>query len=559
MTRRLLSASSPLWLVGAVVLLSRSALARELVPALGLLTGPLAGVLIALGLAVGLAGLVALRPRLPSPGLLFAVSFATAAVLGVHNVSRLPPSGDEVRYLIVAQSLWRDGDIDLRNNLEGADYREYVPELRRQLGIRGRKGPLLPLHRPGLPALVAPAYALAGRAGCAVLLAALLAVLGLVVRRLALRATGDERAALVAWAASVGPPALFFSAFLYPELPAALAVGLALLAIVPEAGPLRASGAALAASGLPWLHPRLALGAAALGVIGVVVLRGRARLAFAATAVAMAGAFLFFSEAFYGSWAPLRAYRGTLGRVPPEQALSGLLLDPSFGLFVYAPIFLLAPAGLPALVARRDAWRVGLPLLVAALVAPVASFGHWYGGFSPPARLVTSCVPLLALLVALRLSEPRAAGRGLARWSPALIALGFALLLFGFATPERKLHVQGRNSEPRAWSALAGEVPLTRYLPRMARPADPAAETPDAPSDEQRVAAVWGAALLALLILDRIAVRHHRVDRAFRSLALPLGLFLLLSLAVDRWARRAAAAATAPIGVEAEDASEDPG
>lgn len=541
-----------------MVLAARSDPLRELLPALGLFTGPLGLVLLALGLTAGIAQAVAWRPPSPSPALLFASSFVLAAALGVHHVSRLPPTGDEIRYLIVAQSLWRDGDIDLRDNLDRGDYREYVPELRRPLGLRGRKGPLVTLHRPGLSALVAPAYAIAGRTGCAVWLAALVACLGLVVRRLALHATGDERAALVAWAASVGPPAIFYAAFLYPEVPAALAVGLALLALAPEAGVVRAALAALAASALPWLHPRLALGAAAIGLLGVAILRGRARIGFVLVALGTAGAYLAFNLATYGSWAPLRAYRGTVGRVPPGQAAAGLLLDPSFGLLVCAPVFLLAAAGLPALLLRRDRWRVVLPLLLVALVLPVVSFGHWYGGFSPPARLVTSGVPLLAVLVALRLAEPQGAGRGLARWAVPLLGLGLAAALLAFAEPGRKLHVQGRNSEPRLWTALAGEVSLARYLPRMARPADPAGTSPEAPADERRVAIVWGAALIALLALDRLAVRNDRVERTFRSPALPLGLFLLLALAVDGWARCDTAAQVAP-GVEDEESVEGDG
>ena len=60
------------------------------------------------------------------------------------------------------------------------------------------------------------------------LLAALLSTLALVVRRLAREATGDDGAALLAWAAALGPPALYYAAFLYPEVPAALCVALAL-------------------------------------------------------------------------------------------------------------------------------------------------------------------------------------------------------------------------------------------------------------------------------------------------------------------------------------------
>ncbi len=280
---------------GIVVLFAHVADARALLPALGLFSGPLGGALVVLA-ALLAWGRIPRRLESAPPPALFGFSFVLASGHGIHHVTNLGPSGDEIRYLIVAQSLWRDGDIDLRDNHERGDYREYVPELRRPLGIRGRKGPLLPLHRPGLPALVAPAYALAGRIGCAVLLAALLAALGLVVRRLALRATRDEAAAFVAWAACIGPPALFFAAFLYPEVPAALCVGLALLLIAPDATAGRAAAAALAVSCLPWLHPRLALGAVALGGVALVRLRGRSRIAFAGTAAAMAAGFLLFNK-----------------------------------------------------------------------------------------------------------------------------------------------------------------------------------------------------------------------------------------------------------------------
>jgi hypothetical protein len=49
--------------------------------------------------------------------------------------------------------------------------------------------------------------------------------------------------------------------------------------------------------------------------------------------------------------------------------------------------------------------------------------------------------------------------------------------------------------------------------------------------------AIWVLALLAVLLLDRLAWSHDRVDRWFRGLALPILLFLALSVAVDRWAR----------------------
>jgi hypothetical protein len=48
---------------------------------------------------------------------------------------------------------------------------------------------------------------------------------------------------------------------------------------------------------------------------------------------------------------------------------------------------------------------------------------------------------------------------------------------------------------------------------------------------------VWLGALGVLLALDRLARTRDRVDGLFRGLALPLLLFLAVSIAVDRWAR----------------------
>lgn len=554
-------ALSPLFAAAGVLLLARSPAARQLVPALGLFTGALGPVLLAIAVAVSLVRWKG-WPRLPVPSsaALFLTTALVAGSVGIHHVSRLGPTGDEVRYLLTAQSLWREGDLDLRDNFLRGDYREYVPQLRREPGIRGKEGTRVPLHRPGLALLAAPAYALGGRAACMVLLSLLLAGLGLVVRRLAREATGDEGAALLAWAAAVGPPAFYYAAFLYPEVPAALSVALAVAWARPGASVSQGLVAALAASCLPWLHPRLALAAAALGVIAVVRLSGRARIAFVTAATAMAAAHLAFNRIVYRDWVPLRAYHATLGRVPAEQAIAGLLLDPSFGLLVYAPIFLLALAGGFVLLRRRDPDRFAWLLLAFALLAPVATFRHWWGGYSPPARLVTALVPVLAVLVAVRFAEHGPKRRGLARGAATLVALGAALALFTFADPGRRLMVQGHGSEPRVWAALAGQVSLARYLPRMAKAADPEAATPEAPADEKRVAVVWGVALGLLLALDRLAARSDRADRAFGVLACSLAL--TLTLAVDHWARRERPSPAAlPSGgaEEAEEASEDAG
>src|SRR5690606_2647600 len=60
------------------------------------------------------------------------VALATMLVSGLA-ASRLTrtvlfPAGDEPHYLVIAQSLWRDGDLKIENNHQRGDYREYFPQ-----------------------------------------------------------------------------------------------------------------------------------------------------------------------------------------------------------------------------------------------------------------------------------------------------------------------------------------------------------------------------------------------------------------------------------------------
>jgi hypothetical protein len=532
---------APLLQAGAVVALAEVPAARAVVPALGLFTGPLGAALLLAGLCGSIARVIPPTVRLPSPSawVLFVLSTVLAASVSLRYVRSVEPSGDEIDYLMMAQSIWREGDLDLRDNFARGDYLEYLGGYDRMPGgARRADGRSYPTHSAGLPALIAPAYALGGRRACVILLALLAAALGLLVRDLARRSGADERAALLAWAAAVGPPVLFYTSFLYTEVVVAFCIALALRLILVSPGPRAAVAAALALSALPWLHVRMGLAAAALGGFAARRLRGRARLAFVLTAGAMAVAYLAYHYSVFGTLSPLARYGGSrptpMTRSTPLRTLVGLFVDGAFGLLPYAPVFLLALAGLPLVFGRgrRDRWALLLVGLGALL--PVLGWRNWWG-FSPPARFTIPLVPVLALAVAARLSD--APGRGLARWRFGLVATGLALALLMFAEPWEMRMINGRDGPPQVFERLAGEVSLSRYLPFVSSRAGSTAPPWEPPASEARVTAVWVAALGALLLLDRLARSRDRVDGAFRGLTLPLLLLLLLSLAVDRWAR----------------------
>lgn len=529
----------PLAGAGALLLLAHVPPAARWLPVLEVLRGPLGVVLAVLALGVALAGggHDRLGPLLRRPAptlLLFVVGLLLLGRIGDHYTGGIQVSGDEPHYLLMAQSLWRDGDLELRDNKARGEMEEYVPgDVAIHWGAPRADGRPFPAHSVGLPALLAPVYALGGRRACVLFLAALGALLALVARALARRATGDDGAAMLAWVAALGPPAAFYSFHVYTELPSALALGGALLLLLRSSSSVvGAMAAAVLASTLPWLHVKLIPAAAALGVVALVRLEGRARVAFVSAVVAAGVGYITFFYAVFGTPTPLAVYGGGVpGGLEghPLRAAVGLLLDRSYGLLPYAPVFVLSLAAAPLVVRRpqREVWSGAL--VGAAVLAPVLTWRMWWGGQCPPGRFLVPLVPLLAVLLAMRAARDGGPPRGLLRWRAALLAAGYGILVIGVLAPGRML-LLGRRSRPsRLWTALSGEGDLNRYLPTLSHHPDAAAV---------RVAVLWVVALGVLLLLDALSRSRPWADRAFGGLALPLALFLLVGAGVDYWARR---------------------
>jgi hypothetical protein len=457
--------------------------------------------------------------------------FALAALVlvgaGLWYTSRLRASGDEPQYLLMAQSLWREGDLDLRDNLERGDYLEYTPgPLAPHYGNPRRDGRPFPAHSPALSLLMAPLYALGGRRLCAVGLGLCGAWLAHVVFGLATRAGADASGARLAWAVCVGPPAFFYGFHVYTELPSALLLAVALDRVWQGRHPARGLAGGLAILALPWLHLKLMPAAAVLALVGLWRLRGPARVALAAMLAAGGGLFLGWFQYVFGRPTPFAVYGG----LPPEfsegspwRAAAGLLLDRSFGLLPWAPVFLLALAGLARL-ARSAEGRVHLAML-AALLGPVVAWRMWWGGQCPPGRFLVPGMAGLAVAAALRVTD--APARGLARWKGVLAAAGFALALVAVADPGALLLVNRGDRPTRLWTALSGPWPVQRYLPSLVFGS----------AEEMRVAAIWTFALAGLLVLDGLARRREWADRAFRTAVMPLALGLAIGALVDVWAR----------------------
>ncbi len=129
------------------------------------------------------------------------------------------PGGDEPHYLVITQSLLLDGDIKIENNHRRGDYQAYYAgSLAPHYIRRGVNGEIYSIHAPGLSALVAPAFAIAGYRGVVFLLLVLSASGSALAWHLAWRASGRRDAAWFGWAAvTLSATTIFHSFTVYPD------------------------------------------------------------------------------------------------------------------------------------------------------------------------------------------------------------------------------------------------------------------------------------------------------------------------------------------------------
>jgi hypothetical protein len=443
-------------------------------------------------LAAALAGVLLLQawPRLhgpPARRLLLPCLLLVYGLAAWRVQQQVGPEGDEPHYLMVADSLLRDGDLALEEDYSSRRYEAFYRKgaLQPHYRVRGARGEIYSLHAIGLSLLLLPGYALGGYPGASLCMAVLLALLVDQLRGLAEAWLGEAApATAVAWIVGLSPPLLHYAGLVFTEVPAALLLCVALRLGHAHA---RLRGARLlgliAALGfLPWLNVRYAPLAAIALAYALAGARARlARACLAAGALLSVLALALYHQWLYGFFDPRRVYGSrpelSLGQLP--EGLPGLLLDQEFGLLVYAPILALALPGLLRLARERAHEGAVAAALLACVVLLAGSWHMWRGGWNPPARFLVPAMPVLAagLAVALRPGVGAAAGL-LAGWSLWVGALG--------ALEPRLVH-RDRDGTAPLFRAYSGAEEWTRLLPAYVL-ADP---------DRHRLAAVWGTALAA--------------------------------------------------------------
>lgn len=346
-----------------------------------------------------------------------AVLAFVAAALGipVPATPNEPVAVDEPQYLMTAQSLWADGDLDIANQIAEQSWRDYTPVEPPIETVVQPGGQQISPHDPLLPLLLAAPLGIAGWIGAKLtmgVLAGALAALTLwvAVRRFAvppaLAATGTAVAAASA-------PLAVYGQQIYPELPAAL---MCLLGVAAVTGPRSRTSLALVACAvlaLPWLSIKYAPVAGALAIVGLV----HARRAAAWLAALLALGAVVYALIHVAVWGGLTVYAsgdhfmqsgqlGVMGADPDfffrSWRLVDLLVDRTFGLVGWQPAWLLLIPALGALAAARLAAPLGrialaLPLAAGWLVATYPALtmhGYWW-----PGRQVVVVLPLALLVI----------------------------------------------------------------------------------------------------------------------------------------------------------------
>ena len=301
-----------------------------------------------------------------------------------------------------------------------ANLQRAIPDTRFPLPANGTENELYSKHGLGLALLVALPFNLGGRLSVVFFLNVLGALLAANIYLFAREGLGKIAPALLTWLAfTFTVPVMPYSFLIFPELPAALLT----LYTFRRIWIGRNSGLQLALIGfsiafLPWLHYRFVPICAGLFLFLLYrMYMNKQRpiddrvkdlsvvLAPVIVSAIWLGAYFYF---LYGQPYPNGSdHAGISDAAGTLRGAVGSFLDEQWGLLVSSPIFILGVVGV-LLMAALKPWRKDL-LWIAIVFVPyfalIANYAQWWGEWCPPARYLTSVLPLLALPFAVALDR----------------------------------------------------------------------------------------------------------------------------------------------------------
>jgi len=337
-------------------------------------------------------------------------------------------TGDEPAYLLLTHSLVFDGDLNVSNNhqdiylfaekgireLRGFRFDYHNEKAKGRLKGREKEweNKQYFVNRPGLPILLAPAYALGFKANLGLRFAVLTwlnvlgALLSVVLFGIAYSISGKMfLSSALALFFSLSPPLLYYANQIYPELPAALLMAASLLGFMRAQNKWMVIFTGLAVAFLPWFHERY------LGVWIILLISGLFRPSFremswywlvpVGISLILLGRYYWF---FYGLPFPLNSHR-PLDPTAVPLGLLALFTDRDKGLLFLNPLLVMGFWGLIKLW-KKDRWLgATVSALLLVYLLPLSAFPDWHGGKCPPLRYLSSIIPILIVPLVVLLRE----------------------------------------------------------------------------------------------------------------------------------------------------------
>ena len=329
--------------------------------------------------------------------------------------------GDEPHYLVIAESVLRDGDLSLADDYASRNYQRegYHSGARLEPHVTtGRQGRVVPWHQVMTSLVILPAYAAAGYRGAGATMVVIMSATALFTFLLLRRFVRERTAAIVTLFFFLTYPLLLYSHLVYPEVFAIFLVAVgtwAALEVRAGKGPGYLFLAGIAAALLPHFHSKFIVLAAALAFLVVLCAGGRSwrLLYFFAPVCLSLAALAFWTWYLYGPniIRGLTVSGGTGGFFGGDSpwGIPGLYFDRAWGLVPFAPLYLALFAGMPLPRNRRalKKWWIFIPVTIAVYTVVVGGFREWHGGAAPVPRYLVPLLPLFVLCAGLVVSGVR--------------------------------------------------------------------------------------------------------------------------------------------------------
>ncbi len=393
--------------------------------------------------------------RFWEPHAVFLVTLVVLALFSQRIVAYLTPTtGDEPFYLMTDISILEDGDLNECNNYIAHEEAQLYPSFYSFDGVHAYaafppdwvgwktspfplpphathivpdsrqcssnyftypvvynnpSGELYSKHGLGLSLLVLPAFAIGGRLSVVFFLNVLGALLAVNIYLLAREGTGKVLPAILTWVAfAFTVPLMPYSYLIFPELPAGLLIIYAFRRIrLMNNSAWQTLLIGLCVAVLPWLHYRFA--PVCIGLVVYYFFRDRALkeekrrlnwgLLMTPPVISAVVMMLFFYQRYGIPLPNAEDHAGISDVAGTIRGAVGLFLDQQWGLFVAAPVFILAIVGI-VLMAQRKPERKEL-LWIGVVAVPyfllIANYAQWWGEWCPPARYLAPILPMLGL------------------------------------------------------------------------------------------------------------------------------------------------------------------